>query len=421
MSTLSRPAHLATTRHLGAAFPFAADSGLGRHGVYIGRDLCGGPFFYDPFALYGRGLLGNPNMIVFGQLGRGKSALVKSYLWRQSAFGVHAWVIDPKGEYGPLARAWGTVPVALCPGGTLRLNPLDAPALVGDNDTLLRWRAELLAAVVGASLERPLEPMERTAVELAVVDASSRTTSLTLPVVVDALLSPSGASASMVRTDASRLAAQSQAVALEMRRLVAGDLRGMFDGPTSPGIDLRAPVVVLDLSAVYHSPALGVLMTCAAAWLQAALRSERHARATLLVVDEAWAVLRSSAVARWLQSSWKLSRAWGVANMAVLHRVSDLAAAGASGSEEAQLSQGLLADSETRVVFAQAPGQVAEAASVLGLSDTEAELVPRLGRGVALWKVGGRTSLVEHRLPPEEASLVDTDIRMRAGAAGVGR
>lgn len=415
MSQLRRPAHLATTRHLGAAYPFAADSGLGRSGVYIGRDLCGGPFFYDPFALYRRGLLSNPNMVVFGQLGRGKSALVKSYLWRQSAFGVHAWVIDPKGEYAPLARAWDVAPVALCPGGRLRLNPLDAPLLTGDNEALQRWRAELLAAVVGASLDRPLEPMERTALELAVTEASTRATQLTLPAVVEALLSPSAASAATVRTEVSRLAAQSQAVALELRRLVAGDLRGMFDGPTSAGIDLRAPAVVLDLSAVYHSPALAVLMTCAAAWLQAALRSERDARATLLVVDEAWAVLRSTAVARWLQSSWKLSRAWGVANMAVLHRVSDLAAAGAAGSEEVQLSEGLLADSETRVVFAQSPGQVAEAAAVLGLSDTEEELVPRLGRGVALWKVGGRSFLVQHRLSSGEAALVDTDARMRAG------
>jgi hypothetical protein len=137
----------------------------------------------------------------------------------------------------------------------------------------------------------------------------------------------------------------------------------------------------------------------------------------LLVVDEAWAILRSVAVARWLQSSWKLSRAWGIANMAVLHRVSDLAAAGSDGSEQSQLSQGLLADSETRVVYAQSPAQCEAAASLLGLSDTELELVPRLGRGVALWKVGSRAFLVQHRLSPEEAALVDTDARMWTGVA----
>ena len=67
----------------------------------------------------------NPNMVVFGQIGRGKSSFVKSYLWRQAVFGRRAWVVDPKGEYGPLAQAWGVAPVALRPGGAVRLNPLD--------------------------------------------------------------------------------------------------------------------------------------------------------------------------------------------------------------------------------------------------------------------------------------------------------
>ena len=48
---------------------------------------------------------------------------------------VDAWVVDPKGEYGPLARAWGVTPVALRPGGSVRLNPLDTEeALDGTGD-----------------------------------------------------------------------------------------------------------------------------------------------------------------------------------------------------------------------------------------------------------------------------------------------
>src|SRR5580700_4309720 len=119
------PAHHATTRHLGAVYPFASEAGLGGRGVLIGRDLLGGAFVYDPFELYKVGLLTNPNMIVFGQIGRGKSAFVKTYLWRQAVFGRRAWVVDPKGEYAPVARAWGVAPVALYPGGSVRLNPLD--------------------------------------------------------------------------------------------------------------------------------------------------------------------------------------------------------------------------------------------------------------------------------------------------------
>jgi hypothetical protein len=433
------PAHQATTRHLGAAYPFASEAGLGGRGVLIGRDLLGGAFVYDPFELYRSGLLTNPNMIVFGQIGRGKSAFVKTYLWRQAVFGRRAWVVDPKGEYAPLARAWGIEPLALRPGGRVRLNPLDAPPVEAGSspDDITRRRAELLTSLAAASLGRSLTPTERTAVELAVAQVSGchhRGTGdhggPTLPEVVAALLAPHEDSARTVRTTVETLAADGRHVALELRRLVAGDLRGMFDGPTSPGIDMGGPLVVLDLSAVYHSAALGVIMTCATAWFQAAvagLASENRREnpavpadaGVVVVVDEAWAILANLGVARWLQSSWKLSRAWGVSNVAVLHRLSDLTSAGALGSEQVGLAQGLLADSETRVVYAQSPGEIERSGDLLGLSSTEAELVPQLQRGVALWKVGSRSFLVQHRLSPHETPLVDTDARMQVGRSPV--
>ena len=133
-----------------------------------------------------------------------------------------------------------------------------------------------------------------------------------------------------------------------------------------------------------------------------------------LVVDEAWAILSNLGVARWLQSSWKLSRAFGVSNVAVLHRVSDLRSVGASDSEQVALAQGLLSDSETRVVYAQSPGELEAAAELLSLSGTEADLLPQLRRGIALWKVGQRSFLVQHRLSATERWIVDTDAAMTA-------
>ncbi len=412
------PAHVATTRHLCAAYPLVAEAGLGHRGVLIGRDVLGGSFVYDPFTLYRAGVVTNPNMVVIGQIGRGKSSFVKSYLWRQAVFGRSAWVIDPKGEYGPLCEAWGVRPVALRPGGPVRLNPLD-PGGTGagtDGDGPAARRTALTASLAVSCLGRDLLPRERAAIDAALEAAAAMASrrsmaSPTLPLVVDALLEPDERAAADLRTTRSELVEDGRDVALELRRLVHGDLRGMFDGPTSDGLRLDGPLVVLDLSAVYHSPALGVLMACAAAWLQSAVEA-RHRNRILLVVDEAWAILGNLGVARWLQSSWKLSRAMGVANIAVLHRLSDLAAVGAAGSEQVGLAEGLLADSETRVVYAQSPGEVARTGDLLGLTGTEADLVSTLVRGTALWKVGRRSFLVEHRLGRGEEWLVDTDRAM---------
>ena len=58
-------------------------------------------------------------------------------------------------------------------------------------------------------------------------------------------------------------------MALALQRLCEGDLRGMFDGPTTPGLRLDGRAVVLDLSRFYDSAALGLVMTCASAWQRA--------------------------------------------------------------------------------------------------------------------------------------------------------
>src|SRR6202012_4100774 len=144
------PAHQVTTRNLGAAYPFIAEVGLGQRGVVIGDDLLGGSFVFDPFELYAQGVVSNPNMVVFGQIGRGKSAFVKTFLWRPAVFGRRAWVVDPKGEYSDLAAAWGVRPVALGPGGAIRLNPLD-PGPDGDADGEGIREGDSVADLVAAS------------------------------------------------------------------------------------------------------------------------------------------------------------------------------------------------------------------------------------------------------------------------------
>ena len=405
--------HRVSTAHLQAAYPFVAEGGLGGRGVYIGREVLGGAFCYDPWTLYAQGVLTNPNMLVAGQVGRGKSAFVKTYLYRQQVFGRRSFIIDPKGEYAPLAEAAGSRPVKIGPGLPVRLNPLDPGPNPGPPEEVARRRLSLLTSLAAASLGRPLTPEEQTACELALTTAArAHGDALILPHVVDALLRPKPAAAEQVATDPDELAQAGRQVALELRRLVQGDLAGMFDGPTTEGLDLDAPLVVLDLSALYGSDALGLLMLCATAWLHASLQQPGTDRRTIVVIDEAWAILRHLEIARWLQASWKLSRQYGVANVAVLHRLSDLEAAGAQHSEQVALAHGLLADSETRVIYGQSPAETDRARQLLGLTDVEADLLPELGRGVALWRVANRAFLVHHQLGPAEKPIVDTDARM---------
>lgn len=431
MSPLRLPAHEGTTAQLGAAYPFVTSRPLGVSRVLVGRDLAGGPFVHDPFALYAAGTLTNPNMTILGQIGRGKSALVKSYLYRQAAFGRQIAVLDPKGEYSGLARALGVAPIALSPEGGVRINPLDDRELAGGTDSATRHRRlVLLGALAEATMHRRLLPREHLALEVGLDIAVARTAVPTLASVVDAVLRPAPEVARSVGMAPAALVEDGRDVGLELRRLVRGDLAGMFDGETSPALrpaeddpmssggSGRARhgslALVVDLSHVYYSEALPALMVCAAAWLHAMTSNDCQ---TLLVVDEAWAVLSDVAVGRFLRSSWKLARARGVANIAVCHRASDLSASGSAGSEEARLAEGLLADSETVVCYAQPASELESLASLLGCSVDDVSFLPQLPRGVALWRVAGQSYLVENLLASHEREMVDTDARLRQTAS----
>lgn len=414
-----RPGHAGTTAHFQAAYPFLAEGGLPASGVYIGRDAYGGAWLYDPWALYPTYLPG-PNMLILGNLNSRKSSLVKTYIYRQVLFGRQAWVVDPKGEYWTLAKALGVRPISLAPGGEVRLNPLSPR---GGREGQL----SLLRSVARAALRRELEPEEDAGLRVALdaVTNESGAGEPTLPMVVDALLHPREEMVQGVSApSAEDFAEANRSAALALQRLCAGDLRGMFDGPTSEGLDLDAPLVVLDLSAVRDSAALGILMTCAGAWQQAILlerklAAEREGRQTaklISVTEEGWRVTSHIGVAEWLQESFKLCRGLGVQNILVVHRLPDLGASGAAGSREARIAEGLIDDADTKVIYRQSPDQ-RELLRGAGLSGTEAELTTTLRPGEALWQVGARSFLVGHRCSQIEREIVFTDWRMVDPAA----
>jgi type IV secretory pathway VirB4 component len=405
-----RPGHRCTTRHAQAVYPFVAAGGLGGRGVFIGRDSGGAAFCYDPWVLYGEGSLDDPNAIVLGKLGQGKSALVKTLLWRMLLFGRRAFVLDVKREYGPLCKAVGVRPISLAPGAGVRLNPL---ASRPEEHAQL----ELLRAVTVTALGGPLMQIEAAALReaLRTVRAGGNCEP-TLPDIAAILFAPVAEMAQRLRTTTERLAADVRRAALALQDLCEGPLKGMFDGPTTPGLDLDAKLLVLDLHAVRDSPAVGILMACATAWMSALLvrMAERPGRERLInVADESWKIIQHTGLGEWFQSNFKLARQFGVMNLVVLHKLADLQAAGDAGSRAARIAEGLIADASTRIVYHQDASQIALTRTLLGLSESEAELLSMLSAGQALWRVGGRSFVVQHYRSRLETEMTDTDTGMR--------
>ena len=415
--------HRATTEMLSGAYPFLAEQGLGSAGILIGQDAWSGTAFcYDPWVLYRQGVLTNPNIFLAGQIGRGKSTLAKSLALRCIAFGRRVYVPgDPKGEWSCVTRALGGQVIELGIGRPARLNPLDeGPRPAGTDRTT--WQAQtsqrrmsLLAALGEATLGRGLRSIERSALDAGLAHAGARSATPVLPAVVESLFDPEnpwrGSTVTQLREDG-------REVAHALARLVHGDLAGLFDGPSTIRLDPSLPIVSLDLSHISGSDTLlGLVMTCASTWMEAVLQDPAGGQ-RLVVYDEAWRLMAQPALLARMQAQWKLSRAWGLANLMIVHRLSDLDAVGDIGSQSRGLAQGLLGDTATRILYAEPYDEATAARRILGLAAVEAEQLPDLAQGEGLWRIGQRAFVVRHVCTPGELELFDTNARMLQNPAG---
>lgn len=409
--------HNGTTAHCCTLFPFGVHSSSGYEGVYLGRDMLTNgeeAFFYDPFVIYrdfsGMGAT-NTNMLIVGQPGMGKSALVKTLLYRLGGvYGSQRFlaIVDVKSEYGVLAERLGLPVVKLTPGGSVRVNPLERRRTDGGMES----QGRLMGALLSASLRRRLEPVEEVLLWAAVRDCCEASSEATLADLRRALNAPSVRALEAARLEAREAHNASQELVFATDGLLDRDLRGMFDGRSTVKVDASMPGVVLDISEVQHdSEALPLVMTAATAWLMELIVSDPTGKRKIQLLDECWRMVSFEGTARFLQASWKLGRTFGVANIAVLHKPGDLAAQADDGTATSKIAAGLVADTAVRVSFAQTREDLKVYGDVLGFSERERAEVNGLSRGESFWKIGTHTVVLDHVISKTgpEMRICDTD------------
>jgi type IV secretory pathway VirB4 component len=413
------PRQVGTTAHLQALYPFSLESGLGHRGVYIGRNrLTGGEgFFFDLFEAYDAGHVQGPNALVIGAGAYGKSALMKSYVFRSTMLRTSGRdrfvsVIDPKGEWVALARALDWQVLQALPGRAIGFNPLESPG--ADAAHLLTHRAGVTSALLAVSLGSPeLDPGQRRLV--SAVHAQLQGGSATLADVRAVLAEPPVALAAALDTTPDELLERRRGLLDAAAILLDHDLPGLGGsqtttrGPLSSGSGL-----VLDLSALLSNRrALRLMMTAAAGWL-AGLMYSRPDLHKLNIIDEGWAALDDIAVVRLLQDQWRVGRQWGCANILITHALADLHSQADDGSTLTKIADGLLNTTSVRIYLHQNPEQLGDLAISTGLTSTATELLGRLNPFESIWQIGRHTAFVDHVMSPYEWTLCDTDTAMRA-------
>jgi len=380
--------HWATTSDVATLRLTAFDEGAHVGGTALGTAQYGKEFCLDPFDAYEHGLISNPNMIVAGSIGTGKSTLVKIMIDRALQRQRRVVVLDPKGEYAALARCHGVRPVAFGKDGWC--NPFTGSE-PGDK--------EFLRALLASAQGSPLTSEQHFVLDVTWSQLPTGPHPRLLRALYDVV-----APYEVRGDDAQR------ALSHLLHRFVKGDLSNLFDGEGEP-LSFQGTFVVIDLSTQWMSSSLPLALLSAVAAAQHVVASEEQLG--YLVLDESWALLEDAAALQWLQGSWKLARSRGLSHTLVLHRWSDVATAGDAGTSQQARAQGLLRECETMWLFRQPRDEARAMSQALGLTPLEEQYLGSTPKGVALVRYGRHRSVVKVQPLESDALFIDTDEAMR--------
>ncbi|GIH16340.1 VirB4 family type IV secretion system protein [Rugosimonospora africana] len=395
---------------LAAAFPLASadlPAPLPGESMPAGGVLYGLNTASNGVVWWNRWAQDNHNSVVLARSGAGKSYLVKLEVLRSLYDGVQVAIVDPEDEYLRLCDAVGGTAIQLGAAG-IRVNPLEIPTNEARPDGLQR-RAMFLHTLISVLLGEQPPPAERSALDRAI-----NTTYLQAGITND----PASwrRPAPLLRDLAGVLAAGDQdaahSLAARLSPWVEGSFKDMFDGPTTfrprghlvvwstrqlPD-ELRAPGMLLALDAIWRDvdvPTAG--------------RTPGVGARRLVVVDEAWTLLRDGEGARFLYRLAKAARKRRAGVAVVTQDAADLL-----GSE---LGQAVIANAATQVLMRQAPQAIDLIADTFALTAGEARMLLAAGRGQALLLAGAHrvafqvvASSREHTLAAGSADLSDSDL-----------
>jgi hypothetical protein len=449
------PEYQATTAQLCGLFPFVAGSGSPVAGTPVGRHLLWGEVAcLDPLAWLRAGLVTNPGMFVLGQPGTGKSALVKRLVTGAVAAGTRVLVLgDPKPDYTPLVSYLGGQVIRVG-RGLDKINPLDAGPLGAALDRLsgpaaeqLRWeirsrRLTLLLALATLTRGGPVTNAEEVILARAVDLLDERHQARAQPTVTDVLsVIEHGPDLlrTAARTDSPHVYHDHVAGLLfTLDLLCTGPLGGVFDGPTTTPINLDAPAVSVDLSAVRAAGdkllTAAMLCTwsygfgCVDAATALADLSAGPRRSYLGVMDELWRALRGApGLVEHADALTRLNRSLGMASVMITHSLADLDAL--ATEEDRAKARGFIDRAAITVLAGLPPRELDRVTRITPLTAPEQALVASWsapesyqpgaahpGRGKYLIKTGERLGIpVQLTLVGPEAALYDTDQAIRAG------
>ena len=396
------------TGALSASFPFTSSDLSRNEGVLYGLNR-----HNNGLVLFDRFSLENANMAVFAKSGAGKSFFVKLEALRSLMLGTEIIIIDPENEYQALTEAVGGSYLRLSLSSQTRLNPFDLPHVLDseDADNALRTNIITLHGLLrlmmggggnnqvgqqGGSEQAvvPLTPAEDSDLDVAIINTYAKagitndplTHSATPPTMND------------LYNTLNDMTGNGPALAQRLRKYTTGTFSGIFS--TQSNVDINNKFVVFnirDLEDELRPVAMYIILN----YIWNKVKGDKRKR--ILVVDEAWQLMKYEDSANFMYSIAKRARKYQLGLTTISQDVEDFL--------NSRMGRAIVANSSLQLLLKQAPSAIDMIGQVFKLTQSEQARLTQFPVGEGLFFAGLNHVVMRVLASDTEYQLVNTSPR----------
>ncbi len=390
-----------STGALSTSFPFTSADLSQDSGVLYGINMHNsGLVIFDRFTLE------NSNSVVFAKSGAGKSFAVKLEALRSMMFGTEVFIIDPENEYQRMCEAVGGAYVRLSLNSPTRINPFDLPKVVDTEEADNALRSNLItlhgllrlmmggaqAQMAGGGAAPALNPVEEADLDAALIETYAKAgitndplTHTAIPPTIndlyDTLLHMGGTGPQLAQ---------------RLRKYTSGTFAGIFSQQSN--IDINNPMVVFnirDLEDELRPVAMYIVLN----YIWNKTKSDQKRR--LLVVDEAWQLMKYEDSANFMFSLAKRARKYNLGITTISQDVEDF-----MGS---RMGRAIVANASMQLLLKQSSSAVDTLADVFKLTSEERKRLSQFPVGQGLFFAGQNHVHIQIIASPTETGLITTN------------
>jgi conjugal transfer ATP-binding protein TraC len=388
------------TGAISTSFPFTSADLTQESGVLYGINMHNnGLVIFDRFSLE------NANLVVFAKSGAGKSFAVKLEALRSMMTGSEVIIIDPENEYQKLSEAVGGSYIRLSLSADTRINPFDLPRVIDSDEADDALRANLVTlhgllrlmlggtqtTAAGVAMSA-LTPAEEADLDQALIDTYAR-----VGITSDVLThnSPPPTISDLYDT-LLHMGGSGPQLAQRLRKYTTGTFAGIFSQQSN--IDINNKMVVFNIRDL-EDELRPVAMYIVLSHIWNITRTDQKKR--MLIVDEAWQLMKYDDSANFLFSLAKRARKYFLGLTTITQDVEDF-----MGSK---MGRAIVANSSMQLLIKQSSSAVDVLSDVFKLTEEEKKRLANFPVGQGLFFAGQSHVHVQIVASQTEQQLITTN------------